>query len=119
MEVVGVSRSCGKMLARVAGVLVIAGSAAAPAIRGSGAVFCDPTVEWDPNDPQCPAGNACPDACPELATSGLCRCPCPLPYIMERLQNVGRICCADSELCVNTFHPYEDSCDPTVRTPSP
>ena len=106
------------MLARVAaGVLVIAGSAVAPAIRGSGAVFCDPTVEWDPDDPQCPAGNACPDSCPELATSGLCRCPCPLPYIMERLQNVGRICCADSELCVNTFHPHEDSCDPTVRKP--
>ena len=38
---------------------------------------------------------------------------------MERLQNVGRICCADSELCVNTFHPYEDSCDPTVRNPLP
>ena len=39
----GGSRSCGeiKMLARVAGVLVIAGSAVAPAIRGSGAVFCD------------------------------------------------------------------------------
>lgn len=91
--------------------------------RNAGAVFCDPTIQWNPDDPQCPSGASCPDpGCTDGTSTGLCRCRCPLPYIMERLQAVGRICCAGSDRCMNSFHPRvnphqfspEDPCAPTV-----
>ena len=108
--------------------------AAAPS--RAGAAFCDPSVEYDPDDPPCPGGNRCPEQAPaggEIPTANgghLYRCPCPMNYMLERLQAVHDICCAGrADECTNNFHPddspasgrgiQDDDCDATVRAATP